>query len=220
MLRARAVARFGKESLVIASGHHIEALLPLPPEGLRLEAEAADSFKRELREYRDAFGEHLYLAASRTYNGNDAKQLHRIYQLAKQLHMPVVATNDVHYHHAIRRELQDVMICVREKCTIHNVGFRLHSNAERYLKPIDEMLRLFRQYPDALYHTQVIAEACRFSLDELKYQYPKEITSNGRTPQEELTFLAWEGARKLFEEQVPEKEALVILILYFLLIVQ
>jgi error-prone DNA polymerase len=105
-----------------------------------------------VREYRDALGEHFYIAASRSYGGNDSKELHRIAQLAKQLSMPMVATNDVHYHHPDRRELQDVVTCVREKCTIHNAGFRLHPNAERYLKPADEMLRLFRQYPDAVLH--------------------------------------------------------------------
>ena len=83
-------------------------------------------------------------------SGDDAKQLFRIHQLSNELHIPMVATNDVHYHHPIRRELQDVVTCIREKCTIYNAGFRLHPNAERYLKPIDEMERLFRQYPDAI----------------------------------------------------------------------
>src|SRR5688572_13737530 len=163
------------------------------------------SFKKTLKEYRDALGENLYLAASRTYLGNDAKQLFRIHQLSNELHLPMVATNDVHYHHPLRRELQDVVTCIREKCTINNAGFRLHPNAERYLKPLDEMERLFRQYPEAVHHTQEIAEACRFSLGELKYQYPKEITSDGRTPQEELTFLTWQGAMQLFGERIPEK---------------
>ncbi len=117
----------------------------------------------------------------------------------------MVATNDVHYHHPSRRELQDVVTCVREKCTIHNAGFRLHPNAERYLKPSNEMLRLFRQYPDAIRQTQIIAESCSFSLDQLKYQYPKEITSDGRTPQEELTFLTWKGAYQIFADQIPDK---------------
>ena len=139
------------------------------------------------------------------YCGDDAKLLYRIHQLSNEQHIPMVATNDVHYHHPIRRELQDVVTCIREKCTINNAGFRLHPNAERYLKPRDEMERLFRQYPEAVYHTQEIAEACRFSLDELKYQYPKEITSDGRTPQEELTFLTWQGAKQLFGERIPEK---------------
>jgi error-prone DNA polymerase len=177
----------------------------IPPGTLNEVFDFEDSFKKVLQEYRDAFGEHLYIAASRSYGGNDAKVIHQIAKLAKQLHMPMVATNDVHYHHPTRRELQDVMTCIREKCTIHNAGFRLHPNAERYLKPIDEMLRLFRQYPDAIHQTQALAEACTFSLDQLKYQYPKEITSDGRTPQEELIFLTWAGANKIYEGNIPEK---------------
>jgi error-prone DNA polymerase len=177
----------------------------LPPQTLNDDFDFDISFKKDLKEYRESLGENLYIAACRTYFGDDAKQLYRISQLAADLFMPVVATNDVHYHHPDRRELQDVVTCVREKCTIHNAGFRLHPNAERYLKPSDEMLRLFRKYPDAIRQSQVIAEACTFSLDELKYQYPKEITSNGRTPQEELAFLTWEGAKQLFEDRIPDK---------------
>jgi error-prone DNA polymerase len=177
----------------------------VPPLALNEVFDFDDDFKKHLREYHDIFGKDLYIAASRSYEGQDGKQLHRIYQLAKELHMQMVATNDVHYHHPTRRELQDIVTCVREKCTIHNAGFRLHSNAERYLKPIDEMLRLFRQYPDAIRRTQEISEACTFSLDQLKYQYPKEVTSEGRTPQEELTHLTWLGAREHFGENIPEK---------------
>lgn len=177
----------------------------LPPTTLNSVFDFDPAFKDVLQEYRNAFGEHLSIAASKSYSGDDAKKLYRIDQLARQLNMPMVATNDVHYHELGRRELQDVMTCVREKCTIYNAGFRLHANAERYLKPIDEMLRLFRQYPDAIRQTQVIADACNFSLDQLKYQYPKEITSEGRTPLEELTFLAWQGAQQMYGQQVPDK---------------
>ncbi|MEX1239498.1 MAG: error-prone DNA polymerase [Cyclobacteriaceae bacterium] len=177
----------------------------LPPAALNVAFDFDNSFKKTSHEYRDVFGEHLYIAASRAYGGYDAKRLYRISQLSVHLRMPMVASNDVHYHHPGRRELQDVATCVREKCTIYNAGFRLHPNAERYLKPIDEMLRLFRKYPDALVQTQTIAGSCKFSLDELKYQYPKEITNNGRTPQEELAFLTWQGARQHFGEVIPEK---------------
>jgi error-prone DNA polymerase len=179
--------------------------IALPPITLNEAFDFDQSFKKSLAEYRDALGEHLYLAATRSYCGDDAKLLFRIYQLSAQSNVPVVATNDVHYHHPVRRELQDVVTCIREKCTIHTAGFRLHPNAERYLKPMNEMERLFRQYPDAILNTQEIADACAFSLDALKYQYPKELTSDGRTPQEELTFLAWQGARQIFGEQIPEK---------------
>jgi error-prone DNA polymerase len=177
----------------------------LPPAELNEAFDFEGSFKKNLAEYHEAFGEHLFLAASRGYGGDDTKQLHRLAQLAAQHHMPLIATNDVHYHHPVRRELQDVVTCVREKCTIHTAGFRLHPNAERYLKPATEMERLFRHYPEAIHQTQVLSEACHFSLDQLKYQYPKEITEEGRTPQEELVLLTWAGAKQMFGDNVPEK---------------
>lgn len=163
------------------------------------------SFTKDVKEYREAFGEDLYIAASKGYGGDDAKKLHRLHQLSKGLRTPMIATNDVHYHHPERRELQDIVTCVREKCTIYNAGFRLHPNAERYLKNNEEMLRIFRKYPDAIINTQAIDQACLFSLDELKYQYPKEITNCGRSPQEELAYLTWKGARQHFGDAVPEK---------------
>ena len=177
----------------------------LPPAALD-EAFCFDpSFTASLNEYREAFGSSLYIAASRRYRGDDSKYLYRIAQLSAEYDVPMVATNDVHYHEPGRRQLQDIVTCIREKCTIYNAGFRLHPNAERYLKPKDEMLRLFRQYPDAIRRSLEISESCRFSLDELKYRYPKEITSNGRTPQEELTFLAWKGAHERYGDTIPEK---------------
>lgn len=177
----------------------------VPPASLNTSFDFEDTFKSAAAEYREALGSEVYLGATRLYNGDDTKQLYRLSQLAAQLHMPMVATNDVHYHEPARRELQDILTCVREKCTIHNAGFRLHANAERYLKTAAEMLRLFRQYPEAIAHTQEISEACQFSLDSLEYVYPQEITTDGRTPQEELTFLTFQGAHERFPEGIPEK---------------
>jgi error-prone DNA polymerase len=162
-------------------------------------------FEQVMMEYREAFGEDLYLAAVRSYSGDDGKYLYRLAQLSARLNVPLVATNDVHYHEPARRELQDILTCIREKCTIYTAGFRLHPNAERYLKPIEEMQRLFRHYPAAILRTQEIAEACQFSLDKLKYEYPEEITNEGRTPLEELTLQAWEGAKRHYGDNIPEK---------------
>ena len=180
-------------------------LIVIPPPALTPAFDLEPAFAGELKAYREALGTELYLAASRYYQGYDAKRLHRLACLSARLDIPLVATNDVHYHDPARRELQDVLTCIREKCTIHNAGFRLHANAERYLKPAGEMLRLFRQYPDAIRRTQEIAAACRFSLDMLQYVYPEEITSQGRSPQEELAALTWEGARRQFGDVIPEK---------------
>ncbi|TCC95015.1 error-prone DNA polymerase [Pedobacter hiemivivus] len=169
----------------------------------RFEYEA--SFISAVAQYREALGDQLYLAATRTYLGNDDKLIFRTSQLSDFYGIPVVATNDVHYHNPSRRELQDVLTCVREKCTIQEAGFRLHQNAERYMKEVAEMKRLFRKYPEAIENTIMISEACNFSLDELKYIYPQEINQSGRTPLEELAYLTWKGAHEFYGEIIPEK---------------
>jgi error-prone DNA polymerase len=180
-------------------------LIMLPPDKLNSQFEFDISFASAVEEYKEVFGRELYVSMTRRYNGDDQKQFFRIAELAKQYDLPVVATNDVHYHHPSRRQLQDILTCVREKCTIYNAGFKLHPNAERHLKTQEEMLRLFRNYPVAIKTTQEIAEACRFSLSELVYEYPEEIITDGRTPLEEITYLAWRGAKEIFGEPLPVK---------------
>lgn len=175
----------------------------VPPASLNAAFEIDEEFKRVLEEYRSILGTALYLGVIRSYQANDSKKLYRLSQLSEQLDIPLVATNDVHYHDHERRELQDVITCIREKCTIYNAGFRLYQNAERYLKPSKEMHRLFRQYPDAIARTQEIVAACTFSLDSLEYVYPEEITSEGRAPQEELIHLTWQGAHERFPTGIP-----------------
>ncbi len=177
----------------------------IPPDSLNKGFEFEAQFPLDLSRYKAELGASLYLAANRNYQGQDQKRLFRLAELAKQFNIPLVATNDVYYHHQHRRELQDILTCVREKCTIQTAGFRLHMNAERHLKPIEEMERLFRQYPDAILRTQEIADKCKFSLDSLEYLYPEEIVSEGRMPQEELEYLTWKGAHDLFGEILPQK---------------
>jgi len=177
----------------------------IPPEALNSLFDYEASFKSQLVDFKGKMGNDLFLAATRSYSGDDHKRLFRLNQLSEQFGIPLIATNDVHYHHPQRRELQDILTCTREKCTIHNAGFLLYQNAERHLKDQEEMTRLFRQYPDAIANSVRLAESCKFSLDSLEYVYPEEITTDGRTPQEELTYLSWKGAREMFGEQIPEK---------------
>lgn len=175
------------------------------PGELNRRFEYEPSFISSVAEYREALGGQLYLAATRSYMGNDDKLIFRTSQLSRFYNIPVVATGDIHYHYPSRRELQDVLTCVREKCTIQEAGFRLHQNAERYMKEVAEMERLFRKYPSAIENTMVIAEACDFSLDELKYVYPEEINKSGRSPLEELEYLTWKGAHEFYGETIPDK---------------
>jgi error-prone DNA polymerase len=179
--------------------------IAVPPASLKEDFTIEPAFVKALEEYKEVLGDELYLGANFSYHGDDHKKLFRLFQLGERLNIPVVASNNVYYHVPERRELQDILTCVREKCTIHTAGFKLHQNAERYLKSAKEMQRLFRDYPKAIYHAQEIADACRFSLDELKYLYPEEITSEGRTPMEELIYLTWKGANEHFGDEIDEK---------------
>ena len=92
----------------------------------------------------------VWLAAGLLYRGDDRRRLLRLQRVAATVQVPLLATNEVLYHHPARRPLQDVLICVREKTTIDAIGRRLEANAERYLKPADEMARLFRDVPGAI----------------------------------------------------------------------
>jgi error-prone DNA polymerase len=177
----------------------------IPPPGLNTTFDFDPVFKQQLQEYGKVFSQQLYLGATRSYQGDDHKRLFRLAQLSAQLNIPMVATNDVHYHEAGRRELQDILTCIREKCTIHTAGFKLYPNAERYLKTQTEMQRLFMPYPESIANTQKIAAACNFSLDMLKYVYPEELNSDGRTPLEELSMLTWLGASERFGKDLTEK---------------
>ena len=182
---------------------HAEGIkfLAIAPDVLNGRFDFDDSFKKDIKEYYKELGGDLYIAANRSYDGNDAKRLHRIWQLG----VPMVATNDVYYHQLQRRELQDVVTCIREKCIISNAGFKLQANAERHLKTIAEMQRLFLKYPDAIIRTQEITEACQFSLDTLKYLEPEWVSPDGRTADEHLAEHTWNGAKKLIGSKITTK---------------
>jgi error-prone DNA polymerase len=147
----------------------------------------------------------LHLAVSHRHDGQDRARLAGQARLARLQDTPLLATNNVLYHHAARRPLQDVLTCIREKTTLPEAGFKLQANAERHIKTPDEMARLFRDYPDAISNTVKIADACTFSLDELKYEYPDEPIPAGATPQSHLEHITWEGAKERYPDGLPAK---------------
>ncbi|OKS88711.1 error-prone DNA polymerase [Mucilaginibacter polytrichastri] len=172
----------------------------IPPQSITAEFELPKKFKNEAAEYRQNL-KNLYLAASRTFADGDAKRLF----LLSELDVPLVATNNVHYHDPSRRELQDVLTCVRAKRTIFNAGYLLHQNAERYLKEAKEMERLFHAYPDAIVNTQKITDACNFDLKSLQYEYPDELVPEGMTADDYLAEVTFKGAHEFFGETLAPK---------------
>jgi hypothetical protein len=148
----------------------------------------------------------LSLAVARLYGPDDVAQVQRLSKLSQRWHIPLVATNDVYYHVPERRMMQDVLTCVRHGCKISEAGYRLFPNGERYLKPPDEMARLFADHPQALARTVEIAQrALAFNLDQLRYEYADETCPPGLTPMEHLRCLTWQGASERYPNSVPDK---------------
>ncbi|HYZ62697.1 MAG TPA: PHP domain-containing protein, partial [Acetobacteraceae bacterium] len=160
---------------------------------------------RSLGRLREGFGDRGYLALTRRFKAREHIRLGRLVALARQARMPTVAVNDVLYHCAARRVLQDVVTCIREGCTIDDAGFRRERSFGRWLKPPEEMARLFARYPDAIAGTLEIVGRCRFSLDELRYTYPREIAIEGLTAQQALEQLTWQGAAQRYPAGVPTR---------------
>ncbi|MET0877349.1 MAG: PHP domain-containing protein, partial [Tardiphaga sp.] len=156
------------------------------------------SAQKTLERLKNSSADGVWLAASLLYRGDDKRRLAGLHRIALATKVPLLATNEVLYHHPARRPLQDVLTCIREKTTIDAIGKRLEANAERYLKPGREMARLFRDIPQAVAETMRFAGRISFSLDQLKYQYPDEPVPAGKTAQQHLEDLTWAGVDRYF----------------------
>lgn len=147
----------------------------------------------------------VWLGVGHRYLGQDRARLNAFAHVAAQHKVPLIATNDVLYHQADRRPLQDTVTCIREHKTIFNAGRLLQQNAERHLKTPQEMARLFKDHPQALLETVTFASRITFNLDDLQYNYPEETVGPNETAQQTLERLAWEGAQKRYPNGVPFK---------------
>src|SRR5579884_3756310 len=163
-----------------------------------------ESARTHMERCANLFRRNLHLALTHSCRGDDKQWIRTVAEFARSLFIPLVATNDVLYHDPDRKMLQDVVTCIRENCTLAEAGFRLEFNAERHLKPIREIAQLFSAWPQALEATLEIADFCRFSLDELRYEYPEEIAEPGLSPFEDLVKRTWAGAKNRYPQGIPE----------------
>ncbi len=158
-----------------------------------------------LHDYRDTFGDRCYALAELHCGTDDQLALEQMQLTAREACMPLVASNGVRYHHPDRRFLFDVVTAIHEGCTVAALGEAMLPNAERYLKTPEQMAALFAVCPDVVARTVEVAERCTFSLDELRYEYPLELSPRGKTPMEYLTELTWEGAKQRYPGGIPDK---------------
>jgi error-prone DNA polymerase len=162
---------------------------------------------RTLARYREVFADRCYLAAALHRGPNDESELPRFLHRARQARIPLIATNDVHYHDPGRRPLQEVLTAIRHGVTVAQLGPLRFANGERHLKSPAEMQELFSSYPQALAHGLELASRCHFSLDELRYAYPEELCPKELTPMRYLEELTRTGAHQRYPAGVPPKVA-------------
>ncbi|HYR35773.1 MAG TPA: error-prone DNA polymerase [Burkholderiales bacterium] len=134
---------------------------------------------------------------------NDRAKLNGLRELSARCDLPLVAAGDVHLHVRSRKRLHDVLTAIRLGKPVAQCGQALHPNAERSLRL---RMRLAQLYPpELLAETTAIARRCRFSLDELRYEYPAELVPEGDTPASWLRKLTEEGLRRRFPGGVDAK---------------
>jgi len=173
--------------------------------GVLVPDEVDETCAVQLRKMADLFGDRAYVSLCLRRRPNDKLRLHGIAAMAARHRIRTVVTNDVLFHEPGRRQLQDVVTCIRARTTIDDVGFDRERHADRFLKAPEEMHRLFADYPEALARTREIVDRCKFDLKELQYQYPEEAIVPGLDPQQSLVKFTWEGADVRYPEGIPEK---------------
>ncbi|MCB1738431.1 MAG: PHP domain-containing protein, partial [Gammaproteobacteria bacterium] len=147
------------------------------------------------------FAGRCWIAVELLGGPDDQARLYQLQTLGRQLGLPCVAAGDVHMHVAQRQPLQDTLTAIRLNTALADCGYALFPNAERHLRPLD---RLQRIYPaELLTATLDIAKRCNFSLDELRYEYPEELIPDGETPASHLRHLAQEGLAWRYPQGIP-----------------
>lgn len=177
--------------------HHSTGLLA----GVLLQPEQLDKQRPDLHHVRDIFGDRAY-ALAELHRGPQDRWLLSEIRAAAQL--PLVAANGVTMHVPERRFLQEVLTATRLGCTVADLGAHHLTNGERHLKSAIQMRNLF-EADDLILRTQEIADRCQFSLDELQYDYPRELCPEGESPTSYLAQLTWAGATERYPHGVSDK---------------
>ena len=150
-------------------------------------------FGDEIEALRERFASRLWLAWERHLHPQDRERLALMRRLGQRYGLPLVAAGDVHYHTAERQPLQDVMACIRAHCSLRDPQAPLFPNAERRLRPVQVLQRLYP--PELLRETLAVAGRCHFNFSQLRYEYPRELVPEGRTAAGHLRHLVEQGIR-------------------------
>ncbi len=191
------------EGLVLLTGGRDGPLTRLAHAGRHSEAQ------RLLRDWREWFGaDGVYVELQRSFLQGDTARNRDLAALARDVGVGLVATNDVHYHAPERYRLQHALVAAKRNVTLDQALPYIRPNHHLHLKPPDRMARLFRDVPEAVSTTLLIAERCAFNLaTDLGYRLPQPDVPAGYTPQSYLEQLCREAATRRYGRVPPKVEA-------------
>ncbi len=173
--------------------------IPLPPR------RADPGLPATLAELAKAAPGCVWLGLTMPRAGRDRRRLAQLAAVADAAGVPLLATTDALYADPSARPLHDVVTCIREGLTVHAAGRILAANAERHLKPPEEMARLFAFRPDAVAQSQILLDRIGFDLSQLSYEYPHEPVPEGWGAQSWLEHITYTAARQRFPDGIPDK---------------
>ncbi len=143
----------------------------------------------------------LWVAIQRHLDSDDNAYITHCELLASEFELPITACGGVLMHAVERLPLQHVLTAVKHSCSVDKLGFGRLSNAERALRPLNKLSRIYKS--EWLAESTHIASLCAFKLSELKYEYPTELIPDGYTPTTYLRMLVERGKKRRFPEGVP-----------------
>ena len=156
---------------------------------------------------KDAFSDRLFATISRHRRADEVRKEWRLRKNAAKWNVPLVAATEVLYHSPSRRDVQDVLSCIRQGVKLSDAGRRIRANAEHSLLPPDAFARVYKDEVVAIARTCEIAERCTFLMSDLRYRYPAERLPDGTTTDEWLRYLTFEGAKRRYqgEAEIPRE---------------
>ena len=192
------------EGVILLTGGRDSCLARLALGGRRQQAAA------RLQAYAGWYGrDSVYVELQRNFLEGDTMRNRKLAGVAEEAGIPLVVTNDVHYHAPERYRLQNALVAVRLNTTIDQALPHLRPNDHLYLKPPAEMARLFADFPEAVANTLRIAEECAFDLStDLGYMLPEPALPEGYTAESYLKRLCYEAAARRYgsvSERVAER---------------
>ena len=189
------------EGLICTSGCLAAEIPQMLVEGRKDEA------RRLLGWYQDVFGpDRFYLELQE----HDIPELHQVnqalYEIAPYADVPLLATNDVHYVRAEDADPHDVLLCIGTSSLVSDPKRMRFSDPSYYLRPPDEMARIFKDVPEAITNTLKVAEMCNVDLDDRSYKLPKFDVPEGYDAQSYLRYLCEEGLRWRYGDRADNPE--------------